>query len=746
MRSHGSWPPSCAPTACSSTRSARAGWPRTWAAPAAGRSPRGRRASPGLSCSTTTARRAGSFATDVPSRGEPLHQECAESVAFGGFRGDRSYPRPMPTATPETLETEALALLRELAGPDATFREHQLEAVVDLVDGRRRVLCVQRTGWGKSAVYFLATAMLRRRGAGPTVLISPLLALMRNQIAAAERLGIRAVTVNSTNRDDWDAVGRLLDADEVDLLLISPERLNNPQFRERMLPAFVERVGLLVVDEAHCVSDWGHDFRPDYRRIRDVLAALPDDVAVLGTTATANDRVVADVREQFKVGADEARLTVYRGPLARASLRLEVVKLPGAAERLAWLATWLPELPGSGIVYCLTKRDTDTVAEWLQTRGIDAVAYSGEVTDEDRIEAEGRLLRNEVKAVVATSALGMGYDKPDLGYVVHYQAPSSAIAYYQQVGRAGRGVDEAHVVLLRGHEDRRIQDFFIETAFPPRALVEQVLAALPATITTLQAEVNLGKTRIEALLKVLDVEGAVRREGSEWARTGEPWAYDEERYARLTALRRAEQAAMFAYGEDGRCLMQALQAELDDPAAEPCGRCSVCAGARFDAPVDAGLARAAHALVRSKPVVLTVRRQTPKTADAPGKKIAPELQLEEGRALGRSGDGGWDPLVVRGRGEGRFDDELVPACVDVLGRWRPEPAAEWVTAVPSRRVDVPEFAARLASALGVPYVDTLERVVDNPPQREMANSAQQVANVRGQFRVLDSPPAGPGLL
>ena len=520
-----------------------------------------------------------------------------------------------------------------------------------------------------------------------------------------------------------------------------------------MLPLFIERVGLLVVDEAHCVSDWGHDFRPDYRRIRDVLAGLPADVAVLGTTATANDRVVADVSEQFKVGSDAAHLTVYRGPLARESLRLEVVKLPGAAERLAWLATWLPEFSGSGIVYCLTKRDTETVAEWLASRGISAVAYSGEVTDEERVEAEGRLLRNEVKAVVATSALGMGYDKPDLGFVVHFQAPSSAIAYYQQVGRAGRGVAEAHVVLLRGHEDRAIQDFFIETAFPPKALVEDVLGIVggsgePVSIPALQADVNLGRGRLEAMLKVLDVEGAVRREGSGWVRTGEPWAYDEERYAEVTAMRRAEQAAMFAYGEDGRCLMQALQSELDDPRAEPCGRCAVCAGPRFDAPVDAGLAREAYAIVRSRPIVLTVRRQTPRTADQAGKKIAPELQLEEGRALARAGDGGWDGLVRQGRRDGRFDDELVQACADLLGRWHPAPAPEWVTAVPSRRsgVLVPDFAERLAGVLGLPYATVLERVGDNPPQREMANSAQQVANVRGEFRVLDDVPAGPGLL
>jgi ATP-dependent DNA helicase RecQ len=515
---------------------------------------------------------------------------------------------------------EPLELLRELAGPQAEFREHQREAVLDLVERRRRVLCVQRTGWGKSAVYFLATALLRRRGAGPTVLVSPLLALMRNQIEAAERLGIRAVRVDSTNREDWAGVRDRLAADDVDLLLISPERLNNPEFRETMLPLFVERVGLLVVDEAHCVSDWGHDFRPDYRRIRDVLAGLADDVAVLCTTATANDRVVSDVGEQLAVGARSDALTIYRGALARRSLRLEVVELPSPAARLAWLATWLPRLPGSGIVYCLTKRDTETVSEWLCSTGITALAYSGEVSDQERVDAERRLLANEVKAVVATSALGMGYDKPDLGWVVHFQAPSSAVAYYQQVGRAGRGVDEAHVVLLRGAEDKRIQDFFIESAFPSRPLVEAVRESLPATLPTLQAEVNLGRGRLEAMLKVLDVEGAVRREGSKWVPTDADWIYDTERYEQVTALRRAEQAAMARYGADGRCLMQALALELDDPAAEPCGRCSVCAGPRFAEPVDPELARQAHDVLRSRPIALSVRRQTPRTADATGKR------------------------------------------------------------------------------------------------------------------------------
>ena len=407
-------------------------------------------------------------------------------------------------------------LLKRLAGPEAPFREHQLEAITDLVDDRARVLCVQRTGWGKSAVYFLATSLLREQGAGPALIVSPLLALMRNQIAAAEKLGIRAHTINSTNRDGWDEVRQLLEEDAVDLLLISPERLNNPQFRNTMLPLFAERVGLLVVDEAHCISDWGHDFRPDYRRLQEMIARLPAGVAVLCTTATANDRVVADVAEQLQLGHAGA-LKTYRGPLGRESLRLEVVDLPAQADRLAWLATHLPELPGSGIVYTLTKRDADTVAEWLNGHGVPAEAYSGEVDTEQRVGVEERLLRNELKAVVATSALGMGYDKPDLGFVVHYQAPGSVISYYQQVGRAGRAIERADVVLLRGREDRRIQDFFIEQAFPPKDRVDRVLEALDddgATTNELMGAVNLGKGRIEAMLKVLDVEGAVTRDGT----------------------------------------------------------------------------------------------------------------------------------------------------------------------------------------------------------------------------------------
>jgi ATP-dependent DNA helicase RecQ len=652
------------------------------------------------------------------------------------------------------METDARAteLLHALAGPDATFRPHQREAIADLVDDRARVLCVQRTGWGKSAVYFIATALLRERGAGPALIVSPLLALMRNQIAAAARLGVRAHTINSTNREAWEEVRGLLAADAVDLLLISPERFGNPQFRDAMLPLFAARVGLLVVDEAHCISDWGHDFRPDYRRLGEMLAQLPDGVAVLATTATANDRVVADVEQQLRAGHAAAALRTYRGPLGRSSLRLETVELPAQADRLAWLATWLPRLVGSGIVYTLTKRDADSVAEWLCAHDVAAEAYSGEVDPARRIAVEQRLLANELKAVVATSALGMGYDKPDLGFVVHYQAPGSVIAYYQQVGRAGRGVDHADVVLLRGAEDRRIQDFFIEQAFPRRELVAQVLAALEAageeglSLPALTSVVNLGRGRLEAMLKVLDVEGALTRDGSRWRRVaGSDWRYDADRYAQVTALRRREQTAMAAFGTDGRCLMRALQEELDDPAPADCGRCSVCVGPRFAGPLEPALARAAALHLRSRPLVLEVKKMAP-GADGGMRKLPDDVRAEEGRALARLGDGGWDPLVQAGRRTGRFGDELVDAAAEAVRGWG-APVA-WVAPVPSQRSGalVPDLAARLARALGVPCAEVLERVRDGPPQRELANSAQQVANVRGAFAVTAALPPGPCLL
>ncbi|MEA3510614.1 MAG: RecQ family ATP-dependent DNA helicase [Actinomycetota bacterium] len=634
---------------------------------------------------------------------------------------------------------EALNLLRQLTeNPDAAFRDGQLEAIQTVVRDRGRALVVQRTGWGKSAVYFIATRLLRRSGRGPTVIVSPLLALMRNQIEAAERIGIVAETVNSTNRDDWAELFTAIDNDEVDLLLISPERLNNPEFRSDVLPGLLSRLGLLVIDEVHCISDWGHDFRPDYRRLQRIVEALPPSTPVLGTTATANDRVVADVSEQL--GSD---LAIIRGTLDRPSLRLQVIDMPNKAERMAWLAKTIPDLPGAGIVYALTITDAKRVARFLSAQGVDAEAYTGQSETEDKLRIEERLSSNELKVVVATSALAMGYDNPHVQFVIHFQVPGSPVAYYQQVGRAGRAVDTAYGIALSGEEDVRIQDWFIETAFPPEETTRTILDGLAAADGLKRGEllgmVNMQPSRLDGTLKILEVEQAVYRQPPLWFRSANRWEYPTERIEAVTAQRRLEQQAMAEYVTTGECLMSFLRHELDDDST-PCGRCANCTEPALDPTVDPALTAEAHNFIRMQPIVIEPRKQTP--SGLTGITLSTQ-RLEEGRALTKYGDPGWGDLVKAGKyANSRFDDQLVEASADLIRRWGPDPMPRWMTAVPSRTAGdvVVDFARRLANVLDVEFVEAVTRTADNRPQKEMQNSYQQARNVRDAFSVQVARP------
>ncbi|MEV5183947.1 RecQ family ATP-dependent DNA helicase [Streptomyces werraensis] len=661
------------------------------------------------------------------------------------------------------LRTAADAVLARLVGDDtgtARLRDDQWRAIEALVAEKRRALVVQRTGWGKSAVYFVATALLRARGGGPTVIVSPLLALMRNQVEAAARAGVHARTINSSNSEEWDAVRAEIDAGDVDVLLVSPERLNNPDFRDQVLPRLAAATGLLVVDEAHCISDWGHDFRPDYRRLRTMLSDLPEGVPVLATTATANARVTADVAEQLGTGGSSDAL-VLRGPLDRESLSLSVLRLPDAAHRMAWLADHLDQLPGSGIIYTLTVAVAEEVTAFLRRRGHVVASYTGRTENADRQQAEEDLLANKVKALVATSALGMGFDKPDLGFVVHLGSPSSPISYYQQVGRAGRGVRHAEVLLLPGKEDEAIWEYFASLAFPPEETVRRTLDVLaradrPLSLPALEPLVELRRSRLETMLKVLDVDGAVKRVKGGWIATGQPWSYDAERYAWVARQRAAEQQAMRDYVATTDCRMEFLQRQLDDEGAKPCGRCDNCAGARYTAEASAAALDAARADLGRAGVEVEPRRMWPTGLPAIGVDLKGRIpageQAAQGRALGRLSDIGWGnrlrPLLAPQAPDGTVPDDVARAAVGVLADWakgpggwapgvddaRPRPVGVVTVASRTRPQLVRSLGAHIAETGRLPLLGTVESTGEQH-QLPRSNSAQRLKALAGALTV-----------
>jgi len=649
--------------------------------------------------------------------------------------------------------TRALDLLRlGTQSPTATFREGQEEAIRHVVEGRGRLLIVQKTGWGKSFVYFIATKLLREQGMGPALLISPLLSLMRNQIAAAARMGVRAVRFSHDNRDDWEAGGAKLRNGQIDIVLSTPEQLSNPTFIGDVLGPVAGNISLLVIDEAHCISDWGHDFRPHYRLIQRRIARLPRNLRVLATTATANERVLADLEVVLGPG-----LKIVRGDLARPSLFLQTIRLPDPAERMAWLAVQLARLEGSGIIYALTVGDTERLAEWLQLRGHNVEAYHSELPPERAHGLEDALLANEIKALVATTKLGMGYDKPDLSFVIHYQTPGSVVAYYQQVGRAGRAVPYAYGVLLSGKEEIEITDSFRKKAFPSRDEVGQVLAALVGASDGLSkreltARVNMSEGRIEKALLLMSLESPapVIRQGSRWvlgvAELGEAFW---ERAETITALRLWEQEQMQQYVGLKHGHMEFLIKALDGaPAAfQPPNLPPLPASA------DGRIVQEAVAFLRRSDLPLDPRKQWPMGGlpkmNVKG-NIPERFRYQPGRVLCVWGDAGWGDLVRLGKYHGgHFANELVIACADLVRQWSPQPAPTWVTCIPSRRHPklAPDFASRLAAALNLPFHAVLEKTGDRPEQKTMENSSQQARNIDGSLAVhTPALPAGPVLL
>ena len=648
-------------------------------------------------------------------------------------------------------------LLRiSLADPAAQFREGQWEAIDALVNKKQKLLVVQRTGWGKSSVYFISAKIFRDRGMGLTVIVSPLLALMRNQIKSAQRLGIHAVTLNSTNKTDWQQITQQILDNKIDCLLISPERLANDDFTETVLQPIADSISLIVIDEAHCISDWGHDFRPDYRRIVSILRQLPPNIPVLGTTATANDRVINDIKMQL------GDIKIQRGPLIRESLALQNIVLPDQASRLAWLKNTLPTLAGTGIIYTLTTRDAEQVANWLTQNNIDAKAYHANITHPDYADSdsyrqylENLLQYNGLKALVATTALGMGYDKPDLSFVIHYQAPGSIVSYYQQVGRAGRGIPHAVGVLMSGNEDQNIHEFFRKSAFPSLIHINEILTALSQfdglTLRGIEKQTNLSQGQIEKVLKLLSVENPapVIKIDTQWRRTSVPFTLDQQRIDHLTRQRELEWAQVQSYMHQRTCLMRFLRDALDDKNDMPCGKCANCLPtSRIETPLSATDLHLASSFLQKAELHLEPKKQVAAGAFIEyGFKgnLPTTLQAQQGRALSRWGDAGWGKMIAEDKRNNHFRDELVMAAATMLlERWQPEPFPSWVCCVPSLKHPtlVPRFASRLAEKLNLPFINAVHKVRDNQPQKDQHNRFHQCRNLDGIFTIQQPIPKG----
>lgn len=645
------------------------------------------------------------------------------------------------------MREQAVDFLCQMTGnTKADFHDEQYESIFELVERKRKLLVVQKTGWGKSAVYFIATKLLRLQGKGPSIIISPLIALMRNQIDSAARLGLNVVSINSSlSPQERAANERQIINQQVDAIIISPEQLANENLVNDVLSKVLSNTGLFVVDEAHCISDWGHDFRPDYRRIVRIIQFMPSNMPILATTATANNRVVADIQSQ--IGSE---MVTKRGELMRQSLHLQNIPLLHKPQRLAWLVSVMPSLENTGIIYAKTVRDCELVADWLKVNGVDARAYHGDINGEARKTLEHDLIHNRLKVLVATSALGMGFDKPDIGFVIHFQAPGNVIEYYQQVGRAGRGIDNANGVLMRGVEDEQIQSYFIRNAFPSEEQVMQVLGALDKEDglkkAAIEQHTNLSSGNIEKVLKFLSVEdpSPIYKDGSVYYRTAIDYQLPHDRIERLSTIKEGEWSELQNYHTSTSCLMKFLANALDDAYADNCGKCANCLPSeKLDDSIPHDLVVAASEFMKNRYIKIKPRKQFGASGALALSAFSSyqfpyrndSLNAEEGLALSRWRDGVWGDLVADGKKANAFSDELIAPMVKMINTMPFKQQPTWLTYVPSLRhpVLVKNFAHKLAAKLGIYCADTVQMAELRPPQKEMENSYRRSENLDGAF-------------
>ncbi len=609
----------------------------------------------------------------------------------------------------------------------ASFREGQYEAI-ESVMMRKRTLVVQRTGWGKSLVYFISAKMLRKKKRGMTMVVSPLLVLMDNQKEMAEKMNLKCDVLNSTVKDRRAEIIESMKNDELDVIFVTPETLFASDIQSS-LHRF--KIGLFVIDEAHCISDWGHDFRLEYGKLGRIISDMPANVSVLAVTATANDRVVNDLCTQL--GDD---VYVSRGKLTRESLHIQILKLDSKAKRYAWLLENLSKLPGTGIIYCLTRRDCEDLSAFLNHNGINTMPYYSGNDETINTEAIEKFHDNRIKAIIATVKLGMGYDKGDIAFVIHYQTPANIVSYYQQIGRAGRNLSDAYAFLMSGgNDDERINNFFIETAFPTRGESRSIYNVISSgegvKLTEIEASLNIRHTRVMKALDFLENDGFIFKEGSAYYASAKRFVYDSKHYQEITRIRKQEMKQMNELIHTNECYSKFIVNCLDDDEENDCGRCSNCLRHYVypDLTLKSSSLIIAETWINSRVLEILPRKLWPDR-----KKI--DYVNMNGICLSKYGDSGYGEMVREGKYEtGRFSDELVERAAEVLMPLVNQKRVRAITFVPSLRSDiVSDFASRLASRMHITLYDALGKLPAEP-QKDMENSAYQCENARQSFYV-----------
>ena len=626
----------------------------------------------------------------------------------------------------------AIRLLRAVYGESAEFREGQYEAIESTLT-KKRTLVVQRTGWGKSLVYFISARLVREDTGGVALVVSPLLSLMDNQMSAARAVGLRCEMLNGLTRDRREEILAGMEMGEVDLVLVTPETLFADGVYERIMGKI--KVGLFVVDEAHCISDWGHDFRLEYSHLSRVVQGLPSSVPVLATTATANDRVVSDLERQLGSG-----VYVSRGPLARESLYIQVLRMKDKVSRYAWIVENVPKLEGSGIIYCLTRADCEHLADFLRQNGINAEAYYSRMGKEEENQDTLRRFHNdEIKVLVATVKLGMGYDKGNIAFIIHYQSPSNIVSYYQQIGRAGRNIPRANIFLMSGREDEDIVNHFIDTAFPTKEECEGVINLLnrdgDLTLYQLFGRLNARQDRVRKAVEFLLQGGYIEKSGRYYALTDLPFIYDGEHYNAITNIRRAEWTEMRTLASHKGCYLRFIVSSLDDTSASDCGHCAYCSGEEFDEEVSLDSLRSASDYINASILTIKPRKRWSLyrfEGDTGSRMI--ESACMVGMAMSRLGDPGYGRMVKDAIDGGfLFPRVLIGRACELLGDLVKKEGITHLCAVPSIEGDRIEiFAKDLAEALGIEYFSPLKRIASHP-QKEMENSMRKCANAYESF-------------